>query len=96
MHASKRGAKKSAKATYVFGRVFPSYREMKHRYPSLKYLPILLPIFWIVRLFDVAFSNRGKRMQDGLYTASQLKGETIGRTTRLRELLGLPYNDKNR
>lgn len=96
MHASKHGAQKSAKVRYVWGRVFPSYREMKHRYPCLKYLPILLPIFWIVRLFDVAFTNRGKRMQDGLYTASQLKGETIGRTTRLRELLALPSDGGKR
>lgn len=30
--------------------VFPSYSAMKNRYPVLKYLPILLPLFWIVRL----------------------------------------------
>lgn len=47
--------KKRGKLGLILSRAFPKYREMKEIYPVLKKVPILLPIFWIVRLFKLIF-----------------------------------------
>lgn len=39
----------SAKRTMAVTKVFPSYKYMKTMYPCLRYLPFLLPLFWVVR-----------------------------------------------
>lgn len=39
-------------------RLFPRYGAMKRRYPVLRYLPFLLPFFWIGRLFALPFSEK--------------------------------------
>ncbi len=46
---------KGNKVKYILGRIFIPYRTMKSMYHILKYLPFLLPIFWIVRLFRIVF-----------------------------------------
>lgn len=33
---------------------------MKQKYPILVKIPILLPIFWFVRIFDIIFLERGR------------------------------------
>lgn len=39
-------------------RLFPRYGAMKRRYPVLRYLPFLLPFFWIGRLLVLPFSAK--------------------------------------
>ena len=40
---------RTAKLIMAFSKVFPSYSNMKLGYPCLKYVPFLLPLFWVVR-----------------------------------------------
>lgn len=41
----------------ILGYIFLPYKEMKARFPCLKYLPFLLPFFWLVRLLRAPFSR---------------------------------------
>lgn len=40
---------RTAKLMMGFSKVFPSYSNMKQGYPCLKYVPFLLPLFWVLR-----------------------------------------------
>ena len=41
--------------------LFPPYSAMRDRHPSLRYLPFLLPIAWLVRLIRTPFTASGRR-----------------------------------
>lgn len=42
--------KNSGKKNYLISRIFPSRIFMSNQYPLLKKLPLLLPLFWLIRL----------------------------------------------
>ena len=48
------------KLQYAFARIVPSYEKMKDRYPVLARHKWLLPILYVVRWFDTAFTGRVK------------------------------------
>jgi len=57
------GANKSAssvKTKKVFKIIFLPYNKMCEKFSILKKLPILLPIMWCVRLFDIMFCKKEK------------------------------------
>ena len=54
------GIRKQGKTKYVLSRLFPPYRLMKERYHILTYIPLLLPVFWVVR-FIKFLCNRKMR-----------------------------------
>lgn len=43
---------------YVLFRIFPPMSVMKKKYPVLRKAPVLLPVFWIVRIFSLALFKR--------------------------------------
>lgn len=53
--AADSGSLKSGKWKLIIRRIFPDYEQMKYRYPGLKGKRILLPVFWVVRIFDLLF-----------------------------------------
>ncbi len=53
-------SEKHSKFGYFMLRVFPPYRDMLKSYPSLKKCPILLPFYWIARIFRSIFFRRDK------------------------------------
>ncbi|MGN0519828.1 MAG: nucleotidyltransferase family protein [Candidatus Fimenecus sp.] len=55
--ASKAATSQKSKAHRIFETLFPKYRHMALRYPILKKAPILLPIFWLIRIFQYAFTK---------------------------------------
>lgn len=54
------GSVKGAKNHSFWNMVFLPYSQMKKKYRAVRALPILLPVFWIIRLFDVALFKRKK------------------------------------
>lgn len=44
------------KSEYFISRLFPKYDIMKIKYPVLKKVSFLLPLFWIIRLLESVFS----------------------------------------
>jgi len=61
---SLRSSESNSKLSYMFHRLFPPLRVLKIRYPVLKKLPFLIPVFWIIRIFA---SSKGKKKDDALY-----------------------------
>ena len=47
-----------AKRKYVLYKFFPPYKVMCEEYKSLKKVPVLLPVFWIRKLFDSIFFDK--------------------------------------
>lgn len=48
---------KESKGKRMYKAAFPPYRHMALRYPTLKKLPFLLPVFWLWRLVQYAFTK---------------------------------------
>lgn len=48
---------RKTKIQRVFETAFPNYRHMKTRYPILKKLPFLMPIFWVIRIIHYIFTK---------------------------------------
>ena len=48
---------------YLFRRLFPSLKIMESRFPVLKKLPFLLPLFWFIRIMS-AFIDRNRISQE--------------------------------
>lgn len=53
-----RGEYSENKSSYLLNRLFPPLKQMKDRYPVLKKCPVLLPVFWIIRLFTFVISPK--------------------------------------
>jgi len=49
-----------AKRKVAISKVFPPYSNMKEKYPCLKYLPFLLPLFWVIRWISSIIVNPKK------------------------------------
>lgn len=64
-------------------RMFPRYATMRRKYPVLKYLPFLLPLFWVARWFSLPFSKKAAES----VTATEERREKM--LARVRELTGL-------
>ncbi len=47
----------------VFFNVFLPYKYMKQKYPVLIKAPVLLPILWVARIFDIVFTKQSKITQ---------------------------------
>ncbi len=53
-----RGEYTENKKSYFIRRLLPPLEAMKIRYPALKRLPVLLPVFWVVRLVQALFNPK--------------------------------------
>ncbi len=59
-HYATRQADSSHRSDYVKKRLFPDAEFMAINYPVVKKCRLLLPLFWLIRLFSVVFTGRGK------------------------------------
>ena len=46
-----------SKPRMIFETIFPSLSHMKLKYPILEKHPVLLPVFWVIRLFQYLFTK---------------------------------------
>lgn len=53
-----RGIKQKGRAGYIRDKLFPNFQTMRYRYPVLNKAPVLLPVFWGVRIVTKPFVNR--------------------------------------
>ncbi len=56
------GMKNEGKIAWLFKRLFPSYKFMSKMYPVLQKAPILLPIYWVIRLVLMLFRSQSRKM----------------------------------
>ncbi len=61
---SNKNVKNGNKNSFIFSRLFPSKNKMVSAYPLLKKIPILLPVFWIVRIFNAVLFKKDKLKSD--------------------------------
>lgn len=69
-----RGSKSSTK--HIFNRFFLPFSVMNKKYPILKKVPVLLPVFWFVRLFKSLFRGR-KRIISEINTNKNISNSMI-------------------
>ena len=84
----KEGNAKAALFSRRFHLFFLPYSDMKMKYPVLVGWPILLPLFWIIRGFDILFNHRDKIQQEKDMD-NQLSGENIAAFRQEMNYVGL-------
>lgn len=77
----------------VAEKIFPPYRSMKKRYQILKKYPILLPVFWMIRLCDFVFLRR-KEISKNLNDICVVNEKQIHEYEASLKYVGLNYNFK--
>ena len=86
--------KHKSKKRYVFRLIFPSYRDMCINYKVLKRLPILLPLFYVIRGFKKAFGKDGKKNKDKMRTIIDQRDEQISEMRTMFEAIGYSESKK--
>lgn len=71
-----------SKASYLLSRVFPSYEEMSSRDPILKKAPVLLPLMYVRRWFQLLFTHRDVLQSE----LEQMKSVNMDEAERLRHI----------
>ncbi len=81
--------KNGGKLGYVFSRLFPSLSAMSPRFPTLKKYPVLLPFFWVYRVFLMVKSGRMSTTSNELKLASSVSGDKASAAERFIKNIGL-------
>ena len=71
--------------------IFPPYSGMKNRHLILFKLPFLLPVFWVVRWFDLCFRRRD-RIAKKFAARTFATEENVNSYEKSLEYVGLKYN----
>lgn len=79
--ASQAARTQQSKVRQMLSAAFPRLRHMSAKYPVLKKLPFLLPIFWLVRFVQYAFTKDKHivRKKEELQNADQKSVDTLAR-----------------
>ena len=80
----------AGKARWLLGRLFPSMQQMQYRYPVLKKLPVLLPLFWPVRWIQALLFGK-KHLTEGYQSITKNSSEEIEAYARSLEFVGLGF-----
>lgn len=82
--------KKNAKRNKLLRVIFLPYGEMSDRYAVLKRLPVLLPVMWVVRWFDVLL-NRWKSIKRVAGEIQALQSNTLNQYEADLATVGLAF-----
>lgn len=79
--ASAAAVSQKSKLRRILSAAFPSFRHMSVKYPLLKQLPFLLPIFWAVRLVQYTFTKDKTivRKKEELQNADRKSADVLAR-----------------
>lgn len=80
--------KKQGKFSYVWSRLFPSYKTMCFYYPVLKKWSILLPVFWVWRMIYALIFRRDKLKRE-VTTVSETDREAVRQRAAFYQRCGL-------
>ena len=75
----------------IWQKIFPSCKAMKTTYQLLKKFPILLPVFWIIRLMDFVFLRRTE-ISKNLNDICVVNDQQIKEYQAALNYVGLDYN----
>ncbi len=81
---------KIARWVYLLRHIFPSFRTMCVKYNWLRYYPFLLPIMWIVRLFEIVLFKQ-KQIAKIKNEFDQMAPEILNAEQKERHAVGLHF-----
>lgn len=73
---------------YLLRNIFPPYRIMKKTYPKLKYFPLLLPFFWLLRIIKAIFKKEHS-IKTRIQGITKITSEDIEKMKELKEKTGM-------
>lgn len=79
------------KLARLFGGIFLPYSTMKEKYDILKKIPILLPVMWVVRCFDVLFRQK-LRLKNYMKKLNQIDSKAFKENERALKVVGLDFD----
>lgn len=85
--------KKPNRARYVLRRVFPPFELMSFYFPRLKKLPLLLPFYWVLRIFRGIFCRK-RKLSGEMDTVFRTTDETLKERTALYHRCGLKVYER--
>lgn len=88
--AKKSGNSKKAVADKKIGLFFPSAEDMKNKYPLLRKLPFLLPVFWLYRI--VAALPEYKKHKTKITNVGKLNEADVERYEENLAYVGLSFS----
>ncbi len=81
LSAAHNAQKSESKLSRMIHTAFPGYRHMKKRYPVISKLPFLLPLMWLLRIFQFAFkknsSSEFEKKKDRIVNTSKEDSEIM-------------------
>lgn len=89
--AKKTNTVRFVKLVKILNLFFPPIDSMKLRNPILKRAPILLPVYWIIRWFDILLFKREKIAQQQIKVAATSQ-ENVSRYQEELKKVGLDFN----
>lgn len=78
---------KKAKHKYFLKRVFPDKKTMEYMYPNLVNHSILLPYYYLKRIFRVVFKT--KTYKDQLKSINEVNEKEIDKVNKIKEITGV-------
>jgi len=82
---------KNLKIFFFFDSLFPKINIVRNRYPVLHKHPWLLPMMWIVRIFDAIF-NRRDGIRQKMYEVKTINEEDVLTQKQMFDKIGLEFN----
>ncbi len=74
---------------YWLSRVFQPYRELKYQYPILQKAPVLVPVFWVVRLCRLANPDVRRRARGEIHAKVTVNEQETEKITNMMKRLGI-------
>ena len=87
------GDAKKARLKKALRILFPKYKNMTVRYPALKKMPVLLPVFWVVRGVETIVLNP-KKIKENKKSMDALTDDKITHYQKALKFVGLEFNTK--
>lgn len=81
------------RAVYVIRRLFPGYDLMKNYFPKLKNAPVLLPFYWLLRIFRGIFCRK-RKLSNEIDTVFRTTEETLKERTAFYRRCGLKVYER--
>lgn len=91
--SKKTGNSKDVRVKRILGNAFPPYNIMKEKFPSLKKVPILLPLFWVVRIINTFLFKR-KQLEGKINEYKIISSQQIDSYKEGLNFVGLDFNFK--
>jgi hypothetical protein len=70
---------------FIWLRAFPSFRTMKRIFPSLRYLPFMVPLYYLIRIMKAIYKGSAKKQ---IFELKQVKEEDIKTQHSIKEKTG--------